>query len=523
MSSRSVVVWLVVAVIMGVAALLLLRSPPTAAPPPETLSTVAIGERILSFTPGDVLRLIIEPSSPDAPRQVLERATGGNAAPSPGGEAEWLLAIEPSLPGAFRPPPWPLESAQMQPLLRVLSETRAIAAPAPDAALGQRPIVIHMSMRESTITLLLAERTIAGSGLIEIESVQAGTSPAAAGPSRRRAIVDDKLHLVFTNPGPRAWRVRTPLSGIAQEASRITLDNSKQRLALARVDGRWTMRAPVSAPAAPGAVQRLIAQLARVTVEDFLDDGPGTGSTGLERPIATMVIEVDRRSLPPGATDPVITTETFSMTIGGPADASNARLHASVNDQRTVLLDARTLQPLSADATQYIWPHPIRVASGDVGQVDLASIDAPPQPPGPSDRSIRRAPNRWMRIMPDATEAALVDKDLSDADALVTFLTGGERSAFAPGPQTPGAPSSDASSPRVSFEPPPDSRKIGTITIRSLGGDALESIDVLALRDDAVALRSGPVFRTYALSLVPTLLRDFVASSRLPAPASAAP
>lgn len=512
MSTRSVVIWLLIAVAMGVAAVVLLRGGTLRSVSPSSNSSVATipaGERILAFSPGDVTRIVIEGGDPNAPRQVLERPTITSGTLST--DAEWRLAIEPSLPGAFAPPPWPLDSAQMQPLLRVLSETRSIAAPSADASLGQRPVAIRLTIRGAIVTLKLAERTIAGSGLIEIESTDSLASP---NPAVRRAVVDDKLHAVFTQPGPRAWRVRTPAAAIAPEASRITLDNTKQKLALAKVDGRWLMREPVSTPADPGAVQRLIAQLSRITVADFLDAGP-SGSTGLERPVASLTIEVDRRTLPKDSAEPVITTESFAMTIGGPADASNARLFASVNDERTVLLESRTLQPLSTDAAQYVWPHPTRAAPADVGRIELSSIGVPPLPPGPSDRTLRRGPNRWVQILADNSELALVDKDKSDADALVAFLTGGDRSAFSPSGQTPAAPLPENAAPTIELVAPLSSRPIGTITIRSLAGDVLETIDILALGTGVFTLRTGSVWRTYTAAQAPNLLRDFVSTARI--------
>ncbi|MBY0312269.1 MAG: DUF4340 domain-containing protein [Phycisphaerales bacterium] len=520
MSTRSVVIWLLIAVAMGVAAVVLLRGGTLGgAAPAKSASVAAIpaGERILAFSPGDVTRIVIEGGDPGTPRQILDRPSATTSTLST--DAEWRLLIEPGLPGAFAPPPWPLESAQMQPLLRVLSETRSIAAPSPDASLGLRPIAVRMTIRGSIVTLKLAERTIAGSGLIEIESIDSALSTT---PAIRRAVVDDKLHAVFTQPGPRAWRVRTPAAAIAPEASRITLDNTKQKLVLAKIDGRWVMREPAAAPADPGSVQRLIAQLTRISVADFLDTGP-SGSTGLERPVARLTIEVDRRTLPKDSPEPVITTESFAMTIGGPADASNARLFASINDERTVLLDSRSLQPLSTDAAQYVWPHPTRSAPADIGRIEITSIGVPPLPPGPSDRTLRRGSIRWVQILPDNTELALVDKDKSDADALVTFLTGGDRSAFAPGGQTPAAPLPENAAPTIELAAPLSGRPIGTITMRSLSGDTLETIDILALQTGVFTLRTGPIWRTYSVAQVPNLLRDFVSSARIADQPAAAP
>lgn len=513
MSTRTVVIWLLIAIGMGVAAIVLMRGGGGNAPA-HSDSAVAIpaGERVLAFSPGDMTRIVIEQSDSDTPRQVLERSTDAKTPLST--DSEWRLTIEPSLPGGFSPPPWPLESAQMQPLLRILSETRSVAAPAAGASLGQHPVIVRMTIRDQATTLKLAERTLAGSGLIEIETTPLTAEKAGEPkPSIRRAIVDDKLHAVFTQPGPRAWRVRAPAASIASEASRITLNNTKQKLILAKVDGRWAMREPIVAPVDPGAVQRLIGQLARITVADFLDTG-ANGSTGLERPIAQLTIEVDRRTLPPGATEPVISTDSFSITIGGPADASNSRLFASINDERTVLLDAHTLQPLSTDAVIYVWPYPTRVAASDVGRVDLASAGVPPLPPGPSDRTLRRGPSRWVQIQPDNTEITLVDKDKSDADALVTFLTGGDRGAFAAGTQTPAARPAESAAPVIELTAPLGARPIGTITIRSLAGDVLETIEVLAIRADQVSLHTGAVWRTYAAAQTPNLLREFIAAAQ---------
>ncbi len=488
MSTKAVLIALLIAVVLGIAAIVLLRRPPAA----TAGDSVAIGSRLLSFTPGEVESVTV--SRPDSPREMVEKAPAGKSIL--GADADWQLRIDPAS-GAAALTPWPLESAKFQSLLRILSETRADALPAAGADLGKPTRVeVHLTQGR-TLILSLAERTLAGLGLIEVQE-SAGKSPP------RRAMAKDQLHNVFTNPGPTAWRERFPAAGIAPDASRIRLTNNARTLLLAKRDGKWRLQEPTVAPADDAAVQRLQAILQRVGILDFLDTGQPTGAAaGTDKPTATVTIEADRRTIETGKSEPKITTDTLTLSIGNAADTAITKLFAFVNKDRIVLLDARSTTEIVTDPAVFCWAHPIRVQPQDVGSIAISLTN--PVAGSTAARTIKRSGLRWSQLMPDQSEAPLAPKDQLDAEAVVTFLTGGDAAANS----KQAAPKSRAA---ISLEPPKDYHTIGSIVVASLSGQTLETLE-LGTVDKTVVIRTGSVYRAYSASECPTLIQAAWASN----------
>lgn len=511
MSTKAVLIWLALAVLLGLAALLLLRSPSGTSETP--LDRIAVGQPLIAFSPADVTRLSVIPGRPEQPKQIIEKAPGGKG--PLGADAEWQLRLEPAA-GAGGPPqttisePWPISSAQMQALLRVMSQSTGVAVAPENVQIGEFPTTVEVQTRTGTMIWRLASRTLAGTGAVEITDLDA---------KKRVGIASDELHAVFTNPGPRGWRETALFAGIAPDVSRIKLSSKQQKLSLARVDGRWSMLEPVNAPADPGAVQRAIADLARIQVVDFLDSGVGMSSTGLEQPVASITVEADRRVIEPGSTDPKVQTDTLHAEIGGSADVLNTKLFASVNEKRTVVLSARTLQAISTDPATYIWPHPTRLVAADVAAI---SLDAPlPLPTLPKTRTFKRELQRWTESRTDTTDVPVSDQTRRDCESALIFLTGGERSAFSGG----SAPVSSDERPLIHFALPQGARRVLTIDMRSATGTPLESLTVYMLTRDRTIFRTGNAFREFATAQVPAVIRDpaLAAAAELKIPDLAAP
>jgi hypothetical protein len=519
MSSKAVIVWLLLAIAMGVAALVLLRTPaapgpsrPT--PSPQTQRTIVRNDRLMDFAASQVTSITI--ARPDGRREIIERAPQGRSIL--GSDAEWQLRLvpAPSAADAQTPPgpppaPWPLNGPQVLATLRILAELTAVAAPAGGSQIGPGPTDLFIATTLGERRIRLAARTLAGSCLAEVSG-----SPAGAG----LALIDAKVQELFTSPGPTAWREPLPLAGLAADASRVILDNPDQRLVLARVDGRWSVREPVPAPADSGAVSRLLAQLGRIRIVDFLDQPASDLPTGLDKPVASLAVEVDRRSFEPGATEPTISTLRCLLTIGAAADAGHARLFASITSgdfSRTVLVEARGLAEISMAAGAYIWPHPSRQNPSDVGSIVL---DAHGDKSLTASRAFKRSLDRWSQLRSDGTELALADTDLREVDVLLGFLTGGEQGAFVSGSAAPGG--SPAPGPRILLAPPEGLRVVGRVTLLSVGGGELETMELARTPADMLVIRTGDVYREYPPAKVPALLM-LVARTGIPVPASPAP
>lgn len=516
MSTKAVLAWLGLAIALGVVAIVLLR-PPSPASASPTSDVIALGNRLFTFAPSSVQSVRV--AHPDGSVEVIDRASAStqSAARGIGSDAEWFVRSW-NASSASSPPPdgagagideaWPVVGSNMQGLLRKLVEVEAIALASASSQLGERPTIVTLTLRDTTqVTLRLAERTMAGSGLVEI--VQGGPAttggPGSSAPAlrTRRAIVDDELHRVFREPGPLAWRERAPLSGVALDASRIHFENARQRLVLAKLNGQWSVREPISAPADPAIVQRVLGQLTALSIEEFLDAGaPGQG-TGLENAAARLTVESDRRLPSPDSAEPTTVTAKVELSVGGPADAGSKRMFASIDGARLVLLDAGKLADISMNAAGYIWPFATRTSSSDVGGVTLIGTEE-------SARLVlKRTLNRWSRVAASGQEEMLAEQELKDADALVWFLTGAERSNPGSVAQstsgTPGAPGTGVK-PIIEVTPPESWRTLGTIELRNLSGGPTDTIEIGTSMPGTLSLRSGEVYRRYPLNRVPPIL-----------------
>ena len=514
MSLRTVIAWLLLAVVLGAAALFVLRSPSVPAPPKA--GTAAVGAKLLNVTPSSVRSISV--LHPDGMLDTIERISP-SATAAVGSDAEWMLRTEPAVrssAGAGAPVlpasnPWPVTGSRMQALLRKLADAECIAVPAPDAKLGEKPTVVEIATSDGTTrTLRLADRTLAGAGLVEVQVTAPAAAGKAASPSIARAIVSDELHQVFTNPGPRAWRETAFLAGVAADASRVTLESTRQKLALAKLDGRWSLREPVAAPADTLAVQKLLTTISNVAIADFLDDGAPNASTGLETPLARLAIAADRRTVS-GNGDPTVKTAEIEISIGNASDTTAKSLFASIDGQRLVLLDSRGLDALSLDPGPYIWPAATRTPAADIGIISVERVNqSRGAETGARPGSLKRSMARWVRIGPDGSERLLAEQELKDAEALAMFLSGEDRAtAGAAAGNTP--PGSPRSGPTILVAAPEGLRMLARVELLSLAGAPLESIEVGA-GTGTVTLKTGPVFRVYPTNRVPPLLLSMCAT-----------
>ncbi|HMN39512.1 MAG TPA: hypothetical protein PKE29_01615 [Phycisphaerales bacterium] len=502
MSTKAVIVWLFLAVVLGIAVVLLVLRPEGVLAPVQPGQSVAVGTRLLEFSPGDVRRITVESFS-DGLLQTIEPAPKGKG--PFGADADWLLRTQPisGSHSASRPAePWPLESARIQGLLRLLAEVRAVAPASGDATLGNKPTRVTIQLREATSTWTLAERTLGGTGLVEI---------AGPGPGARRAVVRDDLHRVFNDPGPRAWRSTFPLAGITPDASRVRLDSLSHHLAVSKIDGKWNLIEPAAAPGDPAAIQSLIAELGRVQIVDFFDVPSEASAAEVDTPTATIRIEADRRTIEASEPEPTVSTDSVELTIGGAAGSASPtappRVFGSINHQRPVLLDGRSVG-ITVDPAAYVWPAPLRETPANIGGFSLTLVgDANP---GASGRAFRRFGTRWVQTLAGGDEAPVSDSERRGVEEVLAFLTG-ERGA-SPRDSQPGA------RPTITFAAPEESRAIGSLRVDGLSGASIESLEILTVGDDRVCVRTGSVWRTYGPGTVPALLSSAAEVARRATP-----
>lgn len=575
MSTRVILSWLAAAVILGGIALYLFQTGGSKASP---VGRYAQGERLIEFNPADLVQ--IEFKAPDRGREVITRSSlrgGAGSGMGDGSDAAWVLTLE--HPSGVKVPTsapggsgidWPLVDSRVQAFLQKLQETRCVSTPQDDAsvvgatagagAAGSSPTVIRLifaaksagagSSGQSgaaprTVQINLSGTTLAGTGLVEVIDDRPQGSEASSGAGRgtaggtskpglaRLAIVDDWLQRVSATPGPRAWRDPTALRMARADVSRVRLESSVpgglRVVSIARVDGRWGLREPVSAPADREAVVKLLGTLSSVNIADFLDNGPGGADTRLDRPVAQVTLEYDQRAINNATGNVATNTLTNRLELGGPAALGSAatgggtdRLYAKIDGERVVTVDAKPLAALAADPATFVWPFPTTQLPADIGTVLLevrtpdggsiepsistSGVSTTSAAPGASispdqlQRVLRRSLDRWTRVNADGSESPLVDDSLRQVDDLLGFLTGSSTS-----PVKPAA---------IALSTPARFVQFGRISLLSLGAGALEQIEVGESGAGLVTLKTGPVYRTYSEDKLPVLVAELRARAK---------
>ncbi|MGD9688302.1 MAG: DUF4340 domain-containing protein [Phycisphaerales bacterium] len=489
MSNRTLMIAIVVALALGVIALFVLRSGRI---PVERSSIVPAGERLMELDPAAV-RAIEVRAAPDRNVTRLERDTGSD---------EWRMTFG-NATGSGPSPSWRVEPNRVRDLLRVLSTVTAVGTADPAAALGDNPVTARFELQPAgEITLRLTARVLGGQGLVEITSPPANVPRAAAASApasgsaapadqtvTRQAVIAATIHALFQPEALRTWRDRSIFPGALAETSRVRLvaralapsaeatPPGERVIALSKVQGQWAVIEPLAAPAEPAAVQALLTALESLSVAKFHDERPAASATGLEQPVARVVLESDR-------------APSREMVIGAPADAPGRLRFASTDDAATVIsVESQPLAQLQTDPTLYIRRAASAVAAPDIGLLmfvattpDGSSI---PGRTGPSMGFLRRI-DGWVELRPDGTQV-LQDPTRSDAiNAFLRFVSSEPAAA-------------------VSLSPPTGYQTIGALDLRTAGDQPLDRMEIGRFAATGVAIRRGDVYRTYGT--IPDLLK----------------
>jgi hypothetical protein len=500
MSIKTTVLWLLIAIVLGAAALLLLRNSGSGS------SGLAVGDSVLRLDPARLAGVRIE--HPDGSREIVDR--GG-----PGGE--WQMQVFVAGTGGAaagsKPPAWPVPASRIEALSRRLQlDTKVRALAGKDAAMGDGPTIVTLDVSGgSPITLRLSDRSLAGTALIEVEDPNPapsadGTSTKPSAGGNVRAMISDQVHALFRGTAPREWRDRTALPWAGVDVSRVRLTNHKGDIvALARMQGDWSIKEPFAAPADPTAVQRVLGLLGGIQVADFLDAGAGPEANRFSPATGTVVLESDKREVGTGPDAKTTTkTEQHTLDIGGPSDSGGSRLFARIDGERTVVIDARAVADLRLDPVPFVWPHPTRLNPTEIGTMVLQRTAAGEgASPG---TAFRRDMAQWKQSTA-AGESVVAESEMKTVEALLNLFTGVK-------PDGKGAAAAAAPAQLPVISAPKEPRgyvAYGQVRLLSLTASMLETIEVGREIEGKVVLKTGPVYRAYAVDRVPRVLQDLVA------------
>jgi hypothetical protein len=458
--------------------------------------SVPAGERVLSdFDAARVVSLSI--TSPGQGTDLVERD-------GPGGE--WKITLN---AGTGRARAWAADSERVRSVLRVLGETRAVGAPDAKGTIGEGGISVRIGVEpgaggkaggaangEEGWMLRLSPRSLGGQLLI-------GVSRAGEKGRERLALVTDGLGNIFAPPGARSWRKTQMLPGVAASASAVRMVTPEASLALARSGQKWSLKEPVSAPADPEAIRKMLATLEGVRIARFFDEsGPDSAAAGLESPVARVVMALEQRRV--GANDVEVSSVDRELVVGGRADPAGNTLHASIDGGRTVVaIEAAGLAGISTDPTRWIAAQALDLQPADIQKILIAGRAADhaatggtsgtsPAAPTPTNEEYRRTLEGWNEVRPEGALVLLDARRGEQVGGLLNALTAAPAQA-------------------VLLAEPTGYQAMGTLTVTSRDGTN-EELALGRSAASALVIRTGKVYRGYAN--VPDLLRPVMGATQ---------
>lgn len=467
MSTKALVIALVVTLgLVGVALLVSGRGKTAApqGPAPGAGTPVASDPAAPLFTPG--LVTAIEVQRPGRRSERVERSESG----------EWNYRA-----GALS---WPASVPELAlASLAALADELAKPGDASPAPADGGPVLTFAMRDGGAVAMRLSATPIGG--------LTAASITTSSGTKSRR--VENSVLDPLLNPGPAGWRLKDAIPSAA-DASRVTLDDARTSLALAKIDGLWSMRRPISARASQNAVSQLLGALAAMKVERFEDPAqPDLASMGLTRPVLTVGLEMDRR-VADAAGAVRVQTSVRELIVGGPADPKGDTRYASADADGSVIMvvSAAAVNALSLAPRNYLYPSAVTTPAAEVFMVTIRDTTAAVG--GASDRGFRReAPAGWSKLNLDGSRGSA---DAEQVDELLEFLSA-----------RPGEP--DAVS------PDDEVRVLRRVELIDAEGDPREVLSVGYTADGQVAVRSGNLLVSYRASDAPRLL-DLPAFETLP-------
>jgi len=391
----------------------------------------------------------------------------------------WLLRVD---AGA----PWPIPAQRVRPLLRLLADVGR-AAPGPGRAPASSTR-LEVSLADGTArSIRFSDSPLGGRTLAEI-MVEPG--------SVRYAEVDDGLRKALSRDSLLGWREACVLPHEGVDPSRIRVENARGRLALARVQNRWSLTTPFAAPASPEGVVKLVGQIAGLTSDRFLvATASNDEALGANNPSTFVRLETDCRLDHGDQVDRRTLVE--EIRVGRSADMAGAAMHAVVcavlvdpatNQEKALwgpvdlVLPKEKVAALVTDGARYVSPRSSQSAAADVVGLTFealrGSLDGEAPASGNERRRFRLSIEGWASVDPSGQAKRLEKQDAAQVAALVRALC-----------ELPAA--------RVGTEAPEGVRPVARVLMQGPSGGAGEALALGVAGDGALVVRSGVVFRSY--------------------------
>ncbi len=446
MSPRAVIAAVAITLGLAIAALLLTNKQPPSPTSAQTTPTAA------AFNPALIASITVK------------RASGAEERVTRTDSGQWNF-----IAGRIEWPAMPPET-----LVSALAALPAEFAKHADAAPTPGGPAVTLTLRDgSTYALRLAPTSLGG------RTAAALTSPEVTS----NILIENSVLDPLLNPGPAGWRSTAAIPGV-RDCSRITLDDGRASIALAKLEGQWSMRRPINARASQPAVSLLLGAIAQIKAARFEDAAShDLAAMGLTSPTLTITAETDERDAD-AAGDIRVHTITRELIIGGPADPKGDTRFAAADPEGSILfvVPAAAVSALSLAPRNYLHPTVAAVSPADVFMITITDTTITPA----TQLGFRREPGGagWTTINPDGSRTPADAPPIND---LLDFL------ASRPGEPEP-------------FRPDDDIRTLRKIELMDAEGDPSEVLTAGYTADGLFAVRSGNLLVTYNAANAPAIL-----------------
>jgi hypothetical protein len=467
-NTRTAILSLIIALVLAVAAWFVLRPKPVPPPPVKTWLATLDPLRVASM----------RVTWADKRSVTLEKSV------VPG---IWVL-----MPGAGAS--WPVGTNQVRGAMRLFADLDALPPSEGNPPASGTDITIKFD-DGTEHSLKMAEASLGGKTIVVVH-----------GPPDSIRMGDGRLDKMFQGR-LLAWRQPSALCGSASDSagdpSRIKLQSTGRQVTLGATLGKWGVQAPQAAPADQGVCAELLQKLAALPVQKFIDEGLADTATGLNAPTAMVEVDTDFRVAKGADVERRVLLQ--KVTVGGPADATGAKLYARLEANwkdpskpgslvawsALAVINQSDLAPITAEATAYLskvsTQKLVADVSGLVMRADDNALQVKPGAAPEASRSVRlaRTLDGW-RYKPESGEPkAPSPSGAAQIDALIHLLC--EQPADAMG-----------------FEAPSGSKAIALIEIQGgdgpaqqVGAGVAEVTPAGKPAQGALVLRVGAVFRVY--------------------------
>jgi hypothetical protein len=314
----------------------------------------------------------------------------------------WQLVVEDA-------PTWAVQEVRPRLAARILAELQGRPIEDPGDLSPVATTLTITDARGRKLSLGLREPVIGGRRVVDRVDADGAV---------RHFSIDQELYELFAMKNVLAWRDEGLLGALPGRPARLELSSGATQIDLARVEGNWSLRAPVAARASEEAIDTLLRAIADLRVERFDETPP---SLLEESNPVSITLEADTTQPGEDPSRPLRITERVILTLHGPADTGGRLTRVGVTREREerragakleslgtsyVAIDLEPLQQIALQARDFV----ARTALPGDGSL-IAGLSL-------GDRAYTRTGDGWAE-----GDTALPQDRAAALDALTTLLT----------------------------------------------------------------------------------------------------